>query len=77
MFQNIDEAGLYSYFTTSPPTPALTMTDASSHQKLAELSLGVASLEAAGEELRRSREACVCGMVKFVGEQRQDSLNLA
>ena len=32
------------------------MTDASSQQKLAELSQGVASLEAAGEELRRSRE---------------------
>ena len=56
MFQNIDEAGLYSYFTTSPPTPALTMQDASSHQKLTELSLAVANLEAAGEELRRSRE---------------------
>ncbi|MEJ7591093.1 MAG: DUF1553 domain-containing protein [Planctomycetaceae bacterium] len=56
MFQNIDEAGLYSYFTTSPPTPALTMRDASSHQKLTELSLAVANLEAAGEELRRSRE---------------------
>ncbi|MBC7964566.1 MAG: DUF1549 domain-containing protein, partial [Fuerstia sp.] len=56
MFQNIDEAGLYSYFTTSPPTPALTMQDASSHQKLAELRLAVSSLEAAVEEIRRSRE---------------------
>ena len=37
MFQNIDEAGLYSYFTLSPPTPALTMTDAGSESKLSEL----------------------------------------
>ena len=56
MFQNIDEAGLYSYFTTSPPTPALTMQDAPSHQKLAELRLAVSNLEAAGEDTRRSRE---------------------
>ena len=37
MFQNIDEAGLYSYFTPSPPTPTLTMTTADSTAKLAEL----------------------------------------
>ncbi len=57
MFQNIDEAGLYSYFTTSPPTPALTMQDAASHQKLAELRQAVSNVEAAGAETRRSREA--------------------
>ena len=56
MFQNIDEAGLYSYFTTSPPTPALTMQDTSSLQKLTGLRLAVSNLETAGEELRRSRE---------------------
>jgi len=54
MFQNIDEAGLYSYFTMSPPTPALTMTDSSSHQKLTELSHVVAELEAASQEIRRT-----------------------
>lgn len=56
MFQNIDEAGLYSYFTTSPPTPALTMQDSASHLRLAELRVAVSTIEAAGEELRRSRE---------------------
>ena len=56
MFQNIDEAGLYSYFTTSPPTPALTMQDTSSLQKLTGLRLAVSNLETDGEELRRSRE---------------------
>ncbi|MDA1230902.1 MAG: DUF1553 domain-containing protein, partial [Planctomycetota bacterium] len=55
MFQNIDEAGLYSYFTPSPPTPALTMTDASSKQKLAELQKTIVDLEATGEMIRRER----------------------
>ena len=57
MFQNIDEAGLYSYFTPSPPTPALTMTDMSSKGKLAELQRAVADLEAAGEKIQRERVA--------------------
>ncbi len=56
MFQNIDEAGLYSYFTPSPPTPALTMTDAGSHQKLASLHQAVADLDAAAAEVRLARE---------------------
>ena len=37
MFQNIDEAGLYSYFTTSPPTPTLALADAPAKQRLADL----------------------------------------
>ena len=32
LFQNIDVAGLYSYFTESPPTPALALADAPWHQ---------------------------------------------
>ena len=55
MFQNIDEAGLYSYFTPSPPTPALTMTDNSSKEKLAKLQKAVLDLEAAGDAIRRER----------------------
>ena len=55
MFQNIDEAGLYSYFTTSPPTPALTMTDGSSHQKLAELIRIVSELDEAAADVQRTR----------------------
>ena len=45
MFQNIDEAGLYSYFTLSPPTPALTLTNADSATKLSVLHEQVAKLE--------------------------------
>lgn len=55
MFQNIDEAGLYSYFTTSPPTPALTMTDASSKQRLIELQQAVSVLESQNAEIQSSQ----------------------
>lgn len=55
IFQNVDEAGLYSYFTNSPPTPALTMTDAAGKQKLSELQAAVAELEQKSVELRESR----------------------
>lgn len=56
MFQNIDEAGLYSYFTPSPPTPALTMTDGSSKEKLAELQKAVLELEATQKTIQRERD---------------------
>jgi hypothetical protein len=51
MFQNIDEAGLYSYFTNSSPTPAFTMSDAGAKTKLEELTAKVAAAEARGAEL--------------------------
>lgn len=37
MFQNIDEAGLYSYFTDSPPTPAMSLSSADQDKTLSEL----------------------------------------
>ncbi len=37
MFQNIDEAGLYSFFTPSPPTPALMLMDAGAKEKMKAL----------------------------------------
>jgi hypothetical protein len=36
-FDNIDEAGLYSYFTDSVPTPTLRLTDAPTRTKMAQL----------------------------------------
>jgi hypothetical protein len=36
-FQNIDEAGLYSFFTPSPPTPALMLMDEPAKEKMAGL----------------------------------------
>jgi len=45
MFQNIDEAGLYSYFTPSPPTPAMMMMEPAAKDKMAALKTQVAALE--------------------------------
>ena len=56
MFQNVDEAGLYSYFTSSPPTPALTLADPNQKARLAELATAVASLESKSAEIRSSRK---------------------
>jgi cytochrome c553 len=55
MFGNIDEAGLYSYFTNSPPTPAMMMMDASQKTKLSELSAKVSALE------KQLAEQCAAG----------------
>ena len=45
MFQNIDEAGLYSYFTDSVPTPAQPLADPGTKSKLAALALKVTQEE--------------------------------
>jgi hypothetical protein len=44
-FQNIDEAGLYSFFTPSPPTPALMLMDEPAKEKMAGLQTRVTTLE--------------------------------
>ena len=55
MFQNIDEAGLYSYFTQSPPTPTLALSDVPTKQRLVVLQEKVAELERHAPKLRESR----------------------
>jgi hypothetical protein len=58
-FQNIDEAGLYSYFTPSPPTPTLMLMDAPAHERLAALEKKISDLEQQSATVRESsREAC-------------------
>ncbi|HUP77590.1 MAG TPA: DUF1549 domain-containing protein, partial [Pirellula sp.] len=54
MFQNIDEAGLYSYFTRSPPTPTLWLNDANGKEKLASLAKTVSEREARQKTLHTS-----------------------
>ena len=54
LFQNIDEAGLYSYFTESPPTPAHALADAPAKQRLAALQQAAAEAE---KELTLLRDA--------------------
>lgn len=44
MLQNIDEAGLYSFFTPSPPTPAMMLMDQPAKDKMAALKAKVADL---------------------------------
>ncbi len=48
MFQNIDEAGLYSFFTNSTPTPTLPLRDAAAKERLAAL---IAKVEAEEQKL--------------------------
>lgn len=55
MFQNIDEAGLYAYFTPSPPTPTLWLTDQNGKEKLKSLREKIEQLEKAGVALRETR----------------------
>ena len=45
MFQNVDEAGLYSYFTQSMPTPAMALMDAPAKEKLVALRSAAATEE--------------------------------
>lgn len=56
-FQNVDEAGLYSYFTPSPPTPTLMLMDAAAKARLADLQTKVAAAEAQTVALREQKNA--------------------
>jgi hypothetical protein len=55
MFQNIDEAGLYSYFTDATPTPALALRDKGAAARSAKLDAKVRELDARSADVRRSR----------------------
>ncbi len=57
MFQNIDEAGLYAYFTNSPPTPTLRLTSATTQEKLALLQQPIDGHASALASLRDSQRA--------------------
>ena len=54
-FQNIDEAGLYSYFTQSVPTPALRLTDSAQREPFARTASAVESATSALTALRETR----------------------
>jgi hypothetical protein len=54
-FQNIDEAGLYSYFTQSVPTPALRLTDGAQREQFAAADAAVESATSALTALRETR----------------------
>ena len=54
-FQNIDEAGLYSFFTQSAPTPAMRVPNAAHREKFAAATAAVTSAESALAALRETR----------------------
>ena len=56
-FDKVDEAGLYSYFTNSVPTPTLLLADDATKVKLGELSALVADEEAKLAALRSTQRA--------------------
>ena len=56
-FDNIDEAGLYSYFTSSTPTPTLLLADDAAKQKMETLAKQIASAEQQLAAIADSREA--------------------
>lgn len=64
MFQNIDEAGLYSYFTPSPPTPTLALMDQSGKNKMAGLIAKVKAVEEEGVKLRATQREAFLNWIK-------------
>ncbi|MDB6173086.1 MAG: Planctomycete cytochrome [Chthoniobacteraceae bacterium] len=64
MFQNIDEAGLYSFFTTSPPTPSFGLIDAPTKERLAALDQKVGELEKQATALRAVKERPFTGWLE-------------
>ncbi len=63
-FQNIDEAGLYSFFTPSPPTPALMLLDAPAKERMAALRRKVTNEEKNAAALRDSKRAAFTEWLK-------------
>ena len=64
MFGNIDEAGLYSFFTSSMPTPAAPLMDAAGKEKLSALRKAVAEAERKTVALRESKRAAFSEWLK-------------
>ena len=56
-FDNIDEAGLYSYFTPAVPTPTLRLADDTTKAELARLDRQIAEEEAKLRQLASDRES--------------------
>jgi hypothetical protein len=56
-FQNIDEAGLYSFFTKSAPTPAMWLPDAAHREKFSAATAAVHDAEGKLASLREQRRA--------------------
>ena len=63
-FANIDEAGLGSYFTDSPPTPTLRIADDATKTKIAEIERRIADAERRLERIKEERRKEFAGWMK-------------
>ncbi|HEY1603271.1 MAG TPA: DUF1553 domain-containing protein [Pirellulales bacterium] len=72
LFQNIDEAGVYSYFTPSIPTPTLLLSDATAKERLASLEAQVAEQVSKLRTLRDSRREFFAHWLADSGRQIGD-----
>lgn len=68
LFQNIDEAGLYSFFTPSAPTPALMLLDDGGKKQVDTLRHKVASLETTGAQVRAVRQEALAAWLAKGGK---------
>jgi len=77
-FDNIDEAGLYSYFTPAVPTPTLWLTDAAMKKRIADVRQRIAAVEDRLKVLeksgRESFEKWLKSHHKFDGNSSKTSL---
>ncbi len=63
-FNNVDEAGLYSYFTSSVPTPTLLLSDEATKKRIAAARIEVADAEAKLAEIAKSRQQAFADWLK-------------
>ena len=68
IFQNIDEAGLYSFFTNSPPTPAFGLSDDATDDKIAKQQEVVDRIE---KEIAAARKELDSEAMTWVKEHAQ------
>jgi hypothetical protein len=70
-FNNIDEAGLYSYFTDSVPTPTLLLASDAQKQEIASLDRQIQDAE---RELHQIAISCRADFQKWLSRPRSDKL---
>ena len=73
-FANIDEAGLYSYFTNSVPTPVLSIRDDAAKEKAAKLQTEVTTAENMLEKMKAERRPM---FEMWMSESKQASIDAA
>ena len=73
-FDNIDEAGLYSYFTPSVPTPTLLLADDATKQKQQDIEQQIAAAESVRQELRDKQQPAFAEWLQTAAATPADKL---